>query len=422
MTGLFLTRNTTPILSQFAAILGWLIERIFDLLYSMGRPSVGLAIILFTIVVYTLMIPLTYKQQKFARMSVRMNPEIQAIQKKYKGKQDQVSMIKMQDEMKAVYAKYGTSQTGSCLPLLIQLPVLLAVYRVVYAIPAYVDKVRAAYYPLVTELMSSKGAQEMIMGLKSAAQFKKQGFTENTIIDVLNKASTAEWDSVASAFPDLGSVVETARTTLDSFNNFFGLNIANSPWYSAKQYLGEHNYLFLLVAIAIPVLAGLTQWVSVRLMPQAAANGNGDDTNNEMMQSMKMMNNFMPLMSVYFCAVLPVGVGLYWVMSGVVRMVQQLVINKYLSKMDIDEEIKKNIEKYNRKREKDGLPPEKLNNVARSSAKAVNNKKSEMSAAERAKQIQDSTDFYKNTEAKPGSIAAKARMVEKFDEKGNRKK
>lgn len=420
MTGLLLTRNTTPILSQFAAILGWLIERIFDFLYSLGTPSVGLAIILFTIVVYTLMIPLTYKQQKFSRMSVRMNPELQAIQKKYKGKQDQVSMMKMQDEMKAVYAKYGTSQTGSCLPLLIQFPVLLAVYRVVYAIPAYVDKVKAAYYPLVTELMSSKGAEDVIMGLKSATQFKKQGFTENTIIDVLNKASTAEWDSVASAFPDLSSVIDTARNTLDGFNNFFGLNIANSPWYSAKQYLGEHNYLFLIAAIAIPVLAGLTQWVSVRLMPQAAANAGGDDSNNEMMQSMKAMNNFMPLMSVYFCAVLPVGVGLYWVMSGVVRMVQQLVINKYLSKMDIDAEIKKNIENYNRKREKDGLPPERLNNVARSSAKSVDSKKHEMTPEERAKQIQDSTDFYKKTEAKPGSLAAKARMVEQYNEKGKK--
>ena len=417
MTGLLLTRNTTPILSQFAAILGWLIEKIFDLLYSMGQPNVGLAIILFTIVVYTLMIPLTYKQQKFSRMSVRMNPEIQAIQKKYKGKQDQVSMMKMQDEMKAVYAKYGTSQTGSCLPMLIQLPVLLAVYRVVYAIPAYVDKVKMAYYPLVTELMNSKGAQDIIMGLKSATQFKKQGFTENTIIDVLNKASTAEWDSVAAAFPDLSSVIDSARNTLDGFNNFLGLNIANSPWYSAKQYLGEHNYLFLIAAIAIPVLAGLTQWISVRLMPQAAANANGDDSNNEMMQSMKAMNNFMPLMSVYFCAVLPVGVGLYWVMSGVVRTVQQLIINKYLSKMDIDEEIKKNIEKYNRKREKDGLPPEKLNNVARTSAKTVNTKKHEMTPEERAKQIKDSTEFYKNTEAKPGSLAAKARMVEQYNEK-----
>ena len=420
MTGLFLTRNSTPILSQFAAILGWLIERIFDLLYSMGIPSVGLAIILFTIVVYTLMIPLTYKQQKFARVSVRMNPEIQAIQKKYQGKQDQVSMVKMQDEMKAVYAKYGTSQTGSCLPLLIQLPVLLAVYRVVYAIPAYVDKVKAAYYPLVTELVSNEKAQEVIMGLKSASQFKKQSFTENTIIDVLNKASTAEWDKVADKFQNLSSVIDTARNTLDGFNNFFGLNIANSPWYSAKQYLVEHNWLFLIAAIAIPVLAGLTQWISVRLMPQAAANANGNDSNNEMMQSMKAVNNFMPLMSVYFCAVLPVGVGLYWVMSGVVRMIQQLVINKYLSKMDIDEEIKKNIEKYNRKREKDGLPPEKLNNVARSSAKAVN-KKPEMSAAERARQIQDSTEFYKNKEAKPGSLASKARMVEKFDEKSKKK-
>ena len=420
MTGLFLTRNSTPILSQFAAILGWLIERIFDLLYSMGIPSVGLAIILFTIVVYTLMIPLTYKQQKFARVSVRMNPEIQAIQKKYQGKQDQVSMVKMQDEMKAVYAKYGTSQTGSCLPLLIQLPVLLAVYRVVYAIPAYVDKVKAAYYPLVTELVSNEKAQEVIMGLKSASQFKKQSFTENTIIDVLNKASTSEWDTVADKFSNLSSVIDTARNTLDGFNNFFGLNIANSPWYSAKQYLGEHNWLFLIAAIAIPVLAGLTQWISVRLMPQAAANANGNDSNNEMMQSMKAVNNFMPLMSVYFCAVLPVGVGLYWVMSGVVRMIQQLVINKYLSKMDIDEEIKKNIEKYNRKREKDGLPPEKLNNVARSSAKAVN-KKPELSAAERAKQIQDSTEFYKNKEAKPGSLASKARMVEKFDEKSKKK-
>ena len=417
MTGLLLTRNTTPILSQFAAILGWLIEKIFDLLYSMGQSNVGLAIILFTTVVYTLMIPLTYKQQKFSRMSVRMNPEIQAIQKKYKGKQDQVSMMKMQDEMKAVYAKYGTSQTGSCLPMLIQLPVLLAVYRVVYAIPAYVDKVKMAYYPLVTELMNSKGAQDIIMGLKSATQFKKQGFTENTIIDVLNKASTAEWDSVAAAFPDLSSVIDSARNTLDGFNNFLGLNIANSPWYSAKQYLGEHNYLFLIAAIAIPVLAGLTQWISVRLMPQAAANANGDDSNNEMMQSMKAMNNFMPLMSVYFCAVLPVGVGLYWVMSGVVRTVQQLIINKYLSKMDIDEEIKKNIEKYNRKREKDGLPPEKLNNVARTSAKTVNTQKHEMTPEERAKQIKDSTEFYKNTEAKPGSLAAKARMVEQYNEK-----
>ena len=425
MTGLILTKNATPILSQFAAVLGWIINGIFNFLDSIGIPNVGLTVVLFTIIIYTLMIPLTYKQQKFSRMSVRMNPELQAIQKKYKGKQDQVSMMKMQDEMKAVYAKYGTSQTGSCLPLLIQLPFLLAVYRVVYAIPAYVDKVKAAYMPLVTQLVNNEKAQEVLTGLSSAAQFKKQPFNENTIIDILNKASTAEWDTVASSFPDLGNVIDQTRNTLEGFNSFLGLNISNSPWFSMKQFWSEGAYLLLIVALLIPVLAGLTQWISIRLMPTAAAAAStGDGNGEDMMKSMQMMNNFMPLMSVWFCFILPVGVGIYWVMSAVVRTIQQLIINKYLAKMDIDEEIKKNIEKYNRKREKDGLPPERLNNVARTNTKTVETKKTnkrEITSEERQKQIKDSTEYYKNSEAKPGSLAAKARMVEQYNEKSKKK-
>ena len=423
MTGLFLTKNATPILGQFAAVLGWIINGIFNFLDSIGIPNVGLTVVLFTVIIYTLMLPLTYKQQKFSRMSVKMNPELRTIQKKYKGKQDQVSMLKMQDEMKAVYAKYGTSQMGSCLPLLIQLPFLLAVYRVVYAIPAYVDKVRAVYTPLVSQLVNIEGAQDVLTKLSSAAQFSRQAFNENTIIDILNKASTAEWDTVASSFPDLSGVIDQTRNALESINGFLGLNISNSPWFSIKQFWAEGAYLLLIVALLIPVLAGLTQWISVRLMPTAAP-ATGDGNSEDMMKSMRMMNNFMPLMSVWFCFVLPVGVGIYWVMSAVVRMVQQLAINKYLSKMDIDEEIKKNIEKYNRKREKDGLPPERLNNVARTSAKSVepkNTKKREITSEDRMKQIKDSTEYYKKGEAKPGSLAAKARMVEQYNEKTKKK-
>ena len=419
MTGLFLTKNSTFILGPIAGILGWIINVVFNFLDSLGSPNVGLAIILFTIIVYMLMIPLTYKQQKFSKMSVRMNPELQAIQKKYKGKSDQVSMVKMQDEMKAVYAKYGTSQTGSCLPLLIQFPVLIALYRVIYAIPAYIDKVKLAYYPLVTEILSSKGGSEFIQELSSANQFRKQDFTlENTIIDVLNKASSAEWESITAHFPDLSGVIETTRSTLDGFNNFFGLNIANSPWFSIKQYLADGQYLWLIIALMIPVLAGLTQWISFRLMPQpTAAEGEGA----EMMNSMKAVNNFMPLMSVYLCAILPAGLGLYWIMSAVVRTIQQLIINKHLDKMDIDEEIKKNIENYNRKREKDGLPPERLNNVARTSTKNVETSKREITSEERQKAIQNSTEYYNKGTAKPGSLASKARMVEQYNEKNKNK-
>lgn len=420
MTGLFLTQNSTFLLGDIARILGWIINAIFNFLESIGIPNVGVAIILFTIIVYMLMIPLTYKQQKFSRMSVKMNPEIQAIQKKYKGKQDQASMLKMQDETKAVYAKYGTSPTGTCLPMLIQFPVLLAVCRVVYAIPAYIDKIKMAYYPLVTDLLNTAGGTEFIKGLKSAATFQKQDFAlENTIIDVLNKATTSEWESIAVKFPSLSSVVESTQNTLSGFNNFLGLNIVNSPWYTIKESFSEGNYLWIVVALLIPVLAGLSQWFSLKLMPQAAAGADGE--NNEMMQSMKMMNNFMPLMSVYFCAILPVGVGLYWIMSAVVRTVQQLVINKQLSKMDIDEEIKKNIEAYNRKREKNGLPPEKLSTVARTSTRNVESTKREITSEERQKAIQDSTAYYNKGAAKPGSLAAKARMVEQYNEKNDKK-
>ncbi len=421
MTELFLTQDSRIILGDIARILGWIINQIFNFLDSVGVANVGIAIILFTIIVYMLMIPLTYKQQKFSRMSMRMNPEIQAIQKKYKGKQDQASMIKMQDETKAVYAKYGTSPTGTCLPMLVQLPVLLAVYAVVYAIPAYIDKIKMAYYPLVTNLLNTSGGSAFIQGLKSAASFQKRDFAlENTIIDVLNKATTAEWESIAAEFPSLSSVVESTQNTLSGFNSFLGLNIVNSPWYCIKEAFGDGNYLLLILALMFPILAGFTQWLSLRLMPQAAASANGEG--NEMMQSMKMMNNFMPLMSVYFCAILPVGVCIYWIMSAVVRTVQQVIINKQLSNMDIEEEIKKNIEKYNRKREKDGLPPERLNSVARTSTRNVESSKREITSEERQKSIQDSTDFYNKGAAKPGSLAAKARMVEQYNEKNNKSK
>ena len=182
------------------------------------------------------------------------------------------------------------------------------------------------------------------------------------------------------------------------------------------------------VSLAMSDVPSGDMWVltaAVGLTTMAAASAStGEGNGEDMMKSMQMMNNFMPLISVWFCFTLPVGVGIYWVMSAVVRTVQQLVINKYLEKMDIDEEIKKNIEKYNRKREKDGLPPQKLNDVARSSTKTVevkNTKKREITSEERQKQIKDSTEYYKKGEAKPGSLAAKARMVEQYNEKTKKK-
>ena len=103
---------------------------IYSGLELIGITNIGLSIILFTLVVYLLMTPLQIKQQKFSKLNAVMQPEIQKIQKKYNGKKDQDSMMKQNEEISAVYQKYGVSPTGSCVQLLVQMPVLLALYQV----------------------------------------------------------------------------------------------------------------------------------------------------------------------------------------------------------------------------------------------------------------------------------------------------
>ena len=142
------------VLGPVATVLGYIMDILFQFTGQFGILNVGLCIILFTIVMKTLMIPLTVKQQKSTKLMSIMSPELQAIQKKYKGKTDNESMQRQNVEMQAVYEKYGTSMTGGCLPLIIQMVILLALYRVIYNIPAYVPSVRVYFDNVVTPLMS----------------------------------------------------------------------------------------------------------------------------------------------------------------------------------------------------------------------------------------------------------------------------
>ena len=113
MLSLVATQHTGFILGPIAKLLGWIMNAIFNLMDSVfGIQNVGLSIILFTIVVYMCMLPLTYKQQKFSKISNKINPELQAIQKKYQGKTDDVSRMKMNTETQALYDKYGNYYSG----------------------------------------------------------------------------------------------------------------------------------------------------------------------------------------------------------------------------------------------------------------------------------------------------------------------
>lgn len=429
---MLLTQNSTFIIGPVAKLLGYIMEGIFFVIDKIGIPNVGLAIILFTIVMYLLMMPLTIKQQKFSKLSAKMNPELQAIQAKYKNKKDNDSMMAMNQETQAVYAKYGVSPTGSCLQLLIQMPVLFALYRVIYSMPAYVGKIKEAFFPLVDELMAQAGSAEFLQSFKNSAMFAKQFTTElftsgnteyiqNTYIDCLNKASSAEWQSIVDKFPSLSADVSNTLEKLDQYNNFFGMNIANSPSFIVKEGISSGAYLLVVGALLIPVLSAVTQWLNVKLMPQPAQNNNGQDA---MASSMKTMNMMMPIMSAVFCYTLPAGMGLYWIAGSVVRSIQQVAINKHIDKMDLDEVIKKNVEKRNKKLEKKGIDPKAVSNYATMNTRnvntAVNKTKSTLSQEERDKAISKATEYYNSGNVKPGSIAAKANMVKQFNEKNNK--
>ena len=120
-------------------LLGWIMRGIDWSVYEVfGIHNIGLCIILFTIIIYSLMIPLNAKQQKSSRLMTKINPELQEIQSKYKGKKDNDSVMKMNAETQAVYTKYGVSPFGGCLPLLISMPILLALYGVIREIDSYV--------------------------------------------------------------------------------------------------------------------------------------------------------------------------------------------------------------------------------------------------------------------------------------------
>ena len=284
MKVILLTKDDTFIIGWVARLLGLIMEGIFNVIDFIGIPNIGLAIILFTIVVNLLLLPLTIKQQKFSKLSNKMQPEIQAIQAKYKNKKDNESAMAQNQEIQAVYAKYGVSASGSCVQLLIQMPILLALYRVIYAIPAYVGKIGDTFRILADKIMSTDGAAFLLNAedtIKNTVSMYGRSIAEgtgetavNSLIDVLNKLSTSDLALVSEHYnlADLtynGHLIlsnETTRGLLDIYNNFLGLNIANSPQHIISGAYSDKAWGLLIGAIMIPVLSAVTQLISIKLM------------------------------------------------------------------------------------------------------------------------------------------------------------
>lgn len=458
MFDFLLTQNSTPIIGWCASILGKVMQALYALFCMIGVENIGLCIIIFTLLIKLVLFPMALKQQKFSKLSTLMNPELQAIQKKYQGKRDNASMMKMQEETQAVYEKYGTSPTGSCLQMLIQMPILFSLYYIISNIPAYVPQVQEYYTP-VSEVICDDyeyfGYFDKIVTEDKELKydyvsnvvkdFEKTDGKNKKVIDVLARYSNKQWSDLEKSYNNMEKLVDELKSYSDSdwekitkkykgdekekFNDFVEVikddeqsaELLKSYSDSIESIDSAKNKIMKIYAfgpinltqspmstmgwaILIPLLSFLTQWYSTRLsfknseMPQ----------DNPMASSMKMMTTIMPLFSLFIALSVPAGLGLYWAISGLFQIIQQLALNNYFKKVDVNDIIAKNVEKANKKKAKQGYVAKQVINAANTNTKSISNN---------VKVNGNKESVNKKGKIKSGSMAEKANMVKAFDER-----
>ncbi len=423
MSELYLTAYNGMILGPIAKVLGWIMDKIYSFLANVcGIESVALTIIVFTIFIYLCLFPLTYQQQKFSILQRKMKPELDVIQKKYKNKKDQASMQAMQEETTSLYDKYGVSPMGSCVQIMIQFPILMALFQVFNNIPAYVGSVKNILVGLADEIAGVDGYQTIMGSLVEEIKNNRlrvdfsvddASALKNYTIDTLYKLNGDGWNLLSEKFSDLSSSITSTQSHLDHVNSFFGLNMSDNPWHVVTSSFSTHTFGLMVIAILVPICSYLAQVVNIKMMPTA------DSGNDQMAQQMKTMNTMMPLMSLFFTFVSPIGLGLYWTMGAVVRIIQQFFLNRHFDKIDLNDIIEKNKEKAAKKKEKRGIRQSQITNAAMMNTRQTRSMSSKATINSDYKEVLDKAAEARSN-AKAGSLASKANLVKDFNERNNK--
>ena len=421
MAEIILTQYSGKIIGPIARLIGYIMNSLYMFLNDVfGIQNIAVCIVLFTFIIYFLMMPLTYKQQKFSRLTQVMQPEINAIREKYKNKKDQVSMQKMNEETQAVYEKYGVSAMGSCVQMLINFPIFIAMYNVVRNVPAYVGSVKLVYTGLVDKIVNVDGFQNLMekvvtdSNVATKLNFTDAATTSNSIIDVLYALPSAGWDVLRDNFGGLTDAITSVEASVQHMNNFFGINIANSPLNLISAGWDSKDFILIIGAILIPLISYLSQVINIKLMPTSAASATGDE-NDAMARQMKTMNRVMPLFSLVMVFSVPVGAGIYWIAGSVIRSIQQVALNYHFKNLDLDAIIEKNKEKAKKKKEKQGIRENQIANAARLNTKKISEP---VVTEEKEELLRRTAEYAKN--AKKGSLLEKANMVKEFNERNNK--
>ena len=418
---MFLTSN-----GGILAPIAWLFGKLLDFIYNLlangdGIANLGLCIIIFTIVVKIILLPLTFKQQKSAKINAVIQPEILKIQKKYKDRKDQESMLKMQEETQAVYDKYGTSMTNGCLTTLIQFPIIMALYDVIQNVPAFVGKIKEMYEPIAEQVITTQGdsAKQFIIDFVdensiSAASYAIKEFKNlaevgvDHILNVLSNFGVSNLNTLIDAIGGSDLLTSNVDKINEIHSFILGINISEAPGYKLSW------------ALLIPLSSALFNFISMKLTTGKQDN---EAANNPMMKSMMIT---MPLMSIFICISLPAGIGIYWSMSALLSLITQLIVNFYYDHVDMDIILEKQMAKAAKKLAKRGGKKTFMQRMMDTSASAQEelekreamrkNSSISLKSYVAPETSQKAVEESKQKQYKEGSIGAKANIMMRYNQ------
>ena len=404
-----------PVIKQIIIFFGWIIEYIYKFFDMIGIANIGLVIIAFTLLIKLVLLPLTIRQQKTAKLQNIMQPELQAITAKYKGRKDAVSMQAMQDEQRAVYAKYGVSQLGGCLQTGLQMPILIALYGALRQLPLLIDKLSDPLSKIVA-IIKTSGVDLSSIG----SVIGNAAVADNTQMTALYSLPLKGWNSLLAAFSatsDTAAQIDTLHKQMQAANSFLGFDLSQTPWnLMLSGGIG-------IIAVILPIIAGFSQWLSFKLTQAkgqtytSSAAGQGNP-----MAATNSMGYVMPLFSVFICFTLNAGLGVYWAFSSLFQVVLQILINRHYRKIDMDKFVKENLEKAEekakKKREKKGVKGSVISAAANTNTKNIDAPANEQpnSIASIANMNVGADGEAKKPAPAPNSLAAKAAMVAQYNQ------
>lgn len=322
-------RKPGIIIGPIAKFLGIIYNAMFNIIYGISPAySLGFAIILFTIVIKLVLTPLAFKQQRSTYAMAKLQPEMEKIKKKYAGKKDLESQQKMSLELQKLQKDNNVSMFGGCLPSLIQLPILYALFYIFQQAFNYVDVVNQLYTSIVNILLTIP-TDTRVSVLKDIIVAKKLTIdvaSADQLKVLISTLSANDWTGILSNLGNYANQLTPILVHVHQIEYFFGVSLVSKVSFSFP-------------GILIPVVAGITTYLQTKVLMNK--NSAPTDKNDPTTMMSKQMMYFMPVFMGIICFMSPAALGVYWTASNVITTIQTYFINKYYEKQDMKKEAAK---------------------------------------------------------------------------------